>query len=211
MALSTPPSQNYESDKPENKVRQPEKVRVAYHAKTNGYYPNKQEDLNEKDDMTPKESLIWGIIGGLLAAITGAFIWAEFTIIVEKDWAYDPQHAYMSMLIGLIVGLSVRFLGKGRDIKFGLTAVALAIIGCMLGNIFSSVAYVVATLDLSYFTVITIFDHSQLIGFISDRFAYWDILFYSLTLVFAYFFSVRGAIRDFAETVENAFRSLINA
>lgn len=181
--------------------------------------PGHQSDTRKKgaatvqqkdDDMTPRESLLWGITGGLLAAITGAFIWAEFTIIVEKDWAYDPQHAYMSILIGLIVGLSVRFLGKGRKPRFGVIAVLLAIVGCILGNVFSSIAYVVATLDLSYFTVITIFDLSQLWGFIADRFAYWDILFYSLALIFAYFFSVRGAIQHAAYRIEMTARHLLS-
>ncbi|MGF1532264.1 MAG: hypothetical protein ACFCUI_01065 [Bernardetiaceae bacterium] len=146
------------------------------------------------EDMTVRESLTWAIIGGLLAALIGAFAWAESTIILEKDLAYDPQHAYMSVLVGLVVGLAVRFLGRGRHPRFGVVAVVLAILGCLLGNTFSSIAYVVATLKLSYFTVIQIFDLSQLYGFIADRFAYLDILFYSIALLVAYFFSMRGSV-----------------
>ncbi|MEM6299172.1 MAG: hypothetical protein AAF740_10845 [Bacteroidota bacterium] len=166
--------------------------------------PNKSDD----NDMITKENILWGIGGGLLAAVAAAFVWAEATIILEKDWAYDPQFAYMAVLVGLAVGLAVRYLGKGRRKRFGLIAIGLAILGCVLGNVFSSVAYVVATLELSYFTVIKIFDASQLWGLIKDRFASWDILFYSLSIIFAYFFSVRGSVKRLAHNIELAFLKL---
>ncbi len=189
----------------ESKVERELCQKVRKRITLNGVYgaPSKSND-----DMITKENIFWGMGGGLLAAIAVAFLWAEATIILEKDLAYDPQFAYMAILVGLAVGLAVRYFGKRRHQRFGLVAIILAILGCVLGNVFSSVAYVVATLELSYFTVIKIFDTSQLWGLIKDRFACWDILFYSASIIFAYLFSVRGSFRKLYESIELTFLKL---
>ncbi len=133
-----------------------------------------------------RQSIILGAFGGFAAAILGAIIWAETAIILD-----DHKYAYMAVLVGLLVGFSIRLLGKGVEKRFGWIGFSIVLLGCLLGNLFSVVAYVVEHFDISYWETIMIFDFSFLIHLLEDRFTYPDLFFYATALFVGYKISFR--------------------
>ena len=80
-------------------------------------------------DLRAASSLPKGIAVGFVAMIVGAAIWAGITV------ATNYQIGWMSVGVGLLVGFAVRVGGGGIDNAFGLAGAALALIGCVLGNL----------------------------------------------------------------------------
>lgn len=143
-----------------------------------------------------KQNLLLGILGGIIAMVIGVVLWAESSL-----WVNEHRYAYMAILLGLLIGLGVRFLGRGRnDVRFGIIAVLLVIIGSFAGNIFSALAPIADAFGMNYLDIITSFDFQYLLGFLQDRFVYPDIAFYALAIFFAYRFSFKKRTFFFSPT-----------
>ncbi|MCC5946003.1 MAG: hypothetical protein JJT94_13815 [Bernardetiaceae bacterium] len=145
-----------------------------------------------------KQNLLLGIVGGVIAMIIGVVLWAESSL-----WVSEHRYAYMSILLGLLVGLGVRFLGKGHSVNFGIVAVLLVIIGSFVGNIFSALAPIADAFGMNYLEIMTSFDFQYLLGFLQDRFVYPDIAFYALAIFFAYRFSFKKRKFFFSPTANS--------
>jgi hypothetical protein len=72
-------------------------------------------ELNEDDTnkLRNHQSFNFALIGGLVAALLSAIIWAVISVFTQY------QIGYMAIGVGLIVGYAVKFFGAGIDIKFG--------------------------------------------------------------------------------------------
>lgn len=127
------------------------------------------------------QNLILSILLGVLAAFVGGLIWAETAVIID-----DHRYAYMAIPVGIVVGLTVRFVGKGADYRFGLNAAILVILGCIFGNLFSVVVWIVEHFNIGYIETIAAFDPDFLIGLLKDRFEYVDIAFYLVAVFIGY-------------------------
>ncbi|TAF34259.1 MAG: hypothetical protein EAZ67_04465 [Cytophagales bacterium] len=187
------PIPNPESDMPDKKLPQEEGAKEEL-------LPNSDEtktnnDMSKAIEMDSKQHIMhllqrqnipYALLGGLAAALLGAIIWAETTIILN-----DHKYAYMAVLIGLLVGFAVRMLGRGVEKRFGIIALTVVMLGCVLGNLFSVLAYVVEHFQISYWDTIMIFDFTFLVHLLEDRFAYPDVFFYAVALFVGYKVSFR--------------------
>lgn len=70
-------------------------------------------------------ALVAGAVTTLLAAVA-------FGIVVSI-WAYSSGFAAAG--IGIVVGLTIGYLGRGITTRFGVLAALYATIGCLLGNL----------------------------------------------------------------------------
>lgn len=71
------------------------------------------------------------IFAGTIAAILAAGIYAAVGVVA----AYAV--AFMSVGVGIIVGFTIQYLGRGVQTKFVVLASILAVVGCILGNVFA--------------------------------------------------------------------------
>lgn len=130
------------------------------------------------------EQNLWrAILAGGLAALVGAIIWAIVTLILE--W----QIGFMAIGMGILVGNVVRWMGKGVDMKFGVTGAGLAALGCVAGNVLTT-AIVISQLEefgslssvLLTFVLLPRFAFELMIETGSPV----DIIFYGIALYFGY-------------------------
>ncbi len=75
------------------------------------------------------QNLVVGALAGLAAALVGAAIWAVVTALTQY------QIGFMAIGVGFLVGFAVRAAGRGVDPVFGVVGAALALLGCVLGNL----------------------------------------------------------------------------
>jgi hypothetical protein len=121
------------------------------------------------------------VFGGLAAAFIGAITWAIMTVTTEH------QIGWMAVGVGLLVGLTVRLANGGK--AFALLGALLALLGCVLGNFFSLVAFEAAQQHIRVLTAFTDVDYSRAASVLWDDFVSTSILFYAIAAYEGYRFS----------------------
>jgi len=76
------------------------------------------------------------IAAGAFAAIIGASIWAAITV------ATGFQIGWIAVGVGILVGFAVRIAGKGETLTFAVIGAIFALVGCLLGNIFTGIYFI---------------------------------------------------------------------
>jgi hypothetical protein len=137
-----------------------------------------------------EQNLAMGTLYGLIAAFVGAAVWAGVTI------ATDYQIGWMAVGIGFLVGIAVRAGGKGIDQVFGIVGAVLALIGCLLGNLFTVAWFVSQQYGVPIAEVLSGLDLESAMEFVSSTFQVMDLLFYGLAIYFGYRYAFRQLSAD---------------
>jgi hypothetical protein len=132
----------------------------------------------------PQSSLPLGIVGGIVAMLLGTAVWVAVTVTTEF------QIGYMAVGVGFVVGLGVRFLGKGTETGFRVVAAGLALLGCALGNLLSGCAFVASAQDLSFLNVVSGLNPAMAADILGAMFSPMDLLFYGLAAMAGWKYSV---------------------
>lgn len=132
------------------------------------------------------QDITFAVIGGLLAALVGAVLWATVTV------STGYQIGYMAIAVGLIVGFAVRYFGAGVDSIFGVIGAAMALLGCLLGNLFSQVVFLADAYGIGYFETLGMLDINTIISIYTESFSVVDLFFYGLAIYEGYKFAFRS-------------------
>ena len=145
--------------------------------------PTELEYLNKK--IRANQNLIFGIITGLIASLIGAGIWAGFTVIT------DYQIGWMAVGVGLLVGYTIRFFGKGIDTIFGVAGAVLSLFGCITGNLLTICILVANQQDIQLVEILSVLNFDMIVTLMKSTFQYMDLLFYGIAIYEGYSFSFR--------------------
>lgn len=129
-----------------------------------------QELERYRTDQNYSKALTVGILVGLI----GALLWGTITV------ATGYQIGYMAIAIGAGIGFAMRFIGKGIDPIFGITGGGIALLSCLLGNVFSIIGFVAAEEGLSVLETFFLFDYSLVFPLLQETFSPIDLLFYGI-------------------------------
>lgn len=127
-----------------------------------------------------EQNFFGGIGVGFLAALIGAGVWAFVTALTGY------QIGWMAVGVGFLVGFAVRIVGKGIDQKFGIAGALLALLGCLLGNLFTVCYFVADAEGIGFFQVLSVMNPSIAIEFMTATFSVMDILFYGIAVYEGY-------------------------
>ncbi len=136
--------------------------------------PSAPPPASEQLDNQP--NLLLGLMAGLVAMLVGAIIWGVISYLTNY------QIGWMAIGVGFLVGIAIRFFGRGKTAIYGLSGAVLALIGCLLGNlIFYSVIIAreegASVVQVFFLLLLT---PAALIEIFSIAFDFMDILFYGL-------------------------------
>ncbi|MCD4826075.1 MAG: hypothetical protein K8S55_15905 [Phycisphaerae bacterium] len=132
-----------------------------------------------------EQNLIGGIIAGFIAAIVGAVIWATITVTIEF------QIGWMAIGVGLLVGLAVRYVGKGFGSIYGIIGASMALLGCLLGNLFSICYFVRVNEQIPFSKLLSLLTPEIIMDLMASTFSPIDLLFYGLAVYEGYRLSIR--------------------
>jgi antitoxin component YwqK of YwqJK toxin-antitoxin module len=161
---------------------------------------NTQESRNQIDVLKllkQQQDLPHAIVGGAAAALVGASIWATITVLTNY------QIGYMAILIGFLVGFSIRYFGSGIDQIFGILGGLLALVGCALGNLFSQVAFIAQSESMGYIEVISVLNLDLVINIYKESFSPMDIFFYGIAGYEGYKFAFRPITEELLAHAKN--------
>lgn len=132
-----------------------------------------------------EQNLNFAIITGILTSLIGAIIWAAVTV------ATQVQIGYMAVGIGVLVGLGIRYTGKGIDPIYSYLGAGFALFSCLFGNFLSVLGFGAAELGITWIQVLDQVEFSLLLEVMADNFHPMDLLFYSIAVYEGYKFAPR--------------------
>lgn len=136
---------------------------------------------------TDNQNLFLGVIAGCVAAVIGAIAWALVTV------ATGYQIGWMAVGVGFLVGYSMKYLGKGTTLVFGVIAAVIALVGCVAGNLLTTVIMVAKQEQLSVMSLLQSLTPSIVMDLLKETSQPMDLLFYGLAIYEAYKFSFTSA------------------
>jgi hypothetical protein len=90
----------------------------------------KQRNYELADKLISEQNFAAAVVAGAVATLLAA---AAYGITVSI-WAFS--YGFAAAGVGIVIGLSMGFLGRGISMKFAVVAAVYAITGCVLGNSF---------------------------------------------------------------------------
>jgi hypothetical protein len=129
-------------------------------------------------------NLPFGILAGTIAAIIGALIWMGITV------ATGLHVGFVALGVGALVGLTVRFVGNGRSVIFGIIGAVLTLIGCLGGEVLT-VVQLASTPQRDFLNTLTTIDLTQLATNIFDKMDPIMYLIYAIGIFEGYKLSIR--------------------
>jgi hypothetical protein len=142
-------------------------------------------------------NLALGVIAGAVAALIGAAIWAAITV------ATGYQIGWMAVGVGFLVGIAVRQFGRGTTPVYGTVGAALALAGCVLGNVFAMVGYYANQENLPFFSVLAQAHPVGVMNALIETASPIDLLFYGIAVYEGFKLSVVPGAAEPATTQPN--------
>ena len=137
-----------------------------------------------------EQNLSLALFAGIGAALIGASAWAMVTVVTSF------QIGWMAMGVGFLVGWAVRRFGQGIDKTFGMIGAAMALIGCLAGNLLSTCVLLARELEVGLGQVLINLDPASAMEIMVATFHPMDVLFYGIAVYAGYRFSFRRVTED---------------
>ena len=128
------------------------------------------------DQLDYDSNLIMGLVGGGVAMLVSAIAWGALTYFTNY------QIGYAAVGVGFLVGIAVRFFGKGKTMIYGISSAILALLGTVLGNYLFYCGFIskeegVPFLEVFFYFLTT---PADMVSLFVAAFDFMDILFYGL-------------------------------
>ncbi|MGB1031853.1 MAG: toxin-antitoxin system YwqK family antitoxin, partial [Flavobacteriales bacterium] len=143
------------------------------------------DEARIREEYEKHEHLPYAIIGGSITAVIFAIIWGLVSYLAEF------QIGIMAVLLGLGIGFSVRFYGSGTRPIFGVLGATLALLGCLMGNLFTQVGIMMDDSSLNYLQVFNALGVVDVLEIYTESFHVLDLLFYVIAMFEGYRFAFR--------------------
>ena len=95
-----------------------------------------------------EENILFGTLAGIIAAIAGALLWMGITVVTGY------HVGYVALGVGALVGLTVRLVGNGRSLIFGIVGAVLTLAGCLGGEVLT-VVQLASTAQHDFYSTLT--------------------------------------------------------
>ena len=132
-----------------------------------------------------RENMLAVLAAGLAAMLAGAVLWAPVTVITHMELGL------MAIVVGFVVGLGIQKTRKRPNKNFSILGAVLALIGCLLGNVFSFVAIAVQQSGAPFADTLSHVSAAGLLAVMADNFEAMDLLFYAIAIYEGFKFGSR--------------------
>lgn len=131
------------------------------------------------------------VLAGVAAMLLSVGVYAAVTV-ASGGFSYS----FMPAGIGAAIGIAVQFLGRGISSKFAILASILAIIGCLLGNLFAGVMVVARENSVSPVDVLAVIPISELPQIVASGLQFADLIFWIVAIGAASYLAKRRLTRE---------------
>lgn len=161
-------------------------------------------DASDGARLVAAQSPQQAVIVGLVVVVLFAILWAMFSVALARVFPW------LSLLLGLLVGLAVRRGGQGFDWRFPTIAASIAFVGSIIGNVVVAAAYTASEFETGTLTVLRNVTTYTWPVFFDEVMTAADIVYAACSAVIASFFANRTlsrreyqAVRIWRERTDN--------
>ncbi len=151
---------------------------------------DQREFERHQQELRANQNISVALLAGLGAAILGAGVWAMITALTGY------KIGFMAVGVGFLVGSAIRRFGKGIDPSFGMVGAALALLGCLLGNLLAGCIAVCRQEGIGFLYLLFSLTPGAVGDLMKITFSPMDILFYGIAIYEGYKFSIRRIPTD---------------
>ncbi len=151
---------------------------------------DKQRNYELAENLISEQNFAAAVIVGAVATLLAAAIYGITTAI----WNFS--YGFAAVGIGIAVGISMQYLGRGIKMKFAVAASLYTIAGCVLGNVFRVVMDLARANGISPLDVIQSNAFSVLTGRAASYVSYVDLVFWVVAVFAAVFLARRPLSRS---------------
>ena len=137
------------------------------------------------EDLVARQNFALAIPAGIAAALIGAALWAMVTVITNL------QIGLVAVGVGYVVGQAVKTAGHGIDTRFGVLGALCALLGCVLGNAFSGLAFFAEGRHLGLAELLAVMSPDLVVRLMIAFASPMDLLFYGIAIYEGYRFSFK--------------------
>jgi len=148
----------------------------------------KHYELAEK--LISEQNFAAAVIVGAVATVLAA---AAYGIIVYLS---RFSYGFATVGIGIFVGLSVGFLGRGISSKFAVLATFYTTVGCMLGNMFRVIVIMLAGGQISPIEALQNISLQEVVERSSSYYSLVDFVYWFVAVFAAVFLAKRSLSRS---------------
>ena len=131
------------------------------------------------------QSLRQAIMAGIIAIVVFAVMWSMLTTTVDR------VYPWLTMLLGVLIGLAVRRAGQGLDWRFPVTAALLAFVGSVLAKLVIAAGTTAGEFDTSTIAVLRAVTTMTWPVFFAEAMTAADWVFAAVAAGLAAFFASR--------------------
>ena len=154
----------------------------------------KQEDKQRNYELAEKLLSEQNFAAAVIAGAVGTFLAAVAYGIVVALW--DFSYSFAAAGVGVVVGISMQYLGRGIETKFAVLASVYTIAGCLLGNVFMIAVTSGRAYEKSPFEIIWDKSLSELAEWAFLHVSPIDVFFWFVAIFAAAFLSRRPLSRS---------------
>lgn len=152
---------------------------------------DKQRNYDLAAKLLAEQNFGAAIIAGIVAMVLSAGIYG-----IVKALADNLYYSILAAGIGVAIGFTMQFLGRGIDKKFALFASVFSLLGCMLGNMFAVVMNIAMATAVSPFDVMQDSAWSELYRWMFAELRFADLMFWVIGIGGAAYFARRPLTRE---------------
>ena len=129
-----------------------------------------------EERMRSFQNIQYALIGGFVLSLLGALLWALVSVITGY------QVGIVAIVMGVIVGVGVRYFGAGFDPIFSIIGGGYALLSCILGAIFSQIGYAMGEEGLGLMQALSFINAETIFVLFYDSFSLMDLVFYGIAV-----------------------------
>lgn len=154
--------------------------------------PGARADIKASDGqrLVNAQSIRNAIMAALIVIVIFGACWAVLSDLTNRVWPW------MTLLLGILLGVAVRRAGKGIDWRFPLLAAVLAVIGALLANIMVAAVLQASEMGISAFQVLRSVTVLTWRDFFSEVITPADLVFAIFAAAIAAFYANPKLSRD---------------
>lgn len=150
----------------------------------------KQQHYATAEKLLSGQNFMAAVVAGAIATLLAA---AAFGI-VASIWVYS--YGFAAAGVGIVIGATIGFLGRGIETKFGVLAAAYTITGCLLGNLFRVIMEVAKPAAVSPAEVLQDESLTALLARSLSLFSLGDLVYLLIAVFAAVFLAKRSLSRS---------------
>lgn len=143
----------------------------------------------DRERLLQDQSLRHALLASVIVTIVFSILWAMTSTLLNRIFPW------LTVVLGLLIGLTVRRAGRGLDWRFPVFAAVITMIGALLSNVVVAAAFTAQALETSTFNILRAVTSMTWPVFFDEAMSSADVVFALFGAAIAAFYANRRLTR----------------